>query len=79
MHNFEKLIAKKEVPPDLSELLPRDKGWMCRLAHVSSDHTKWDLMESYNPGSSVNLEDLQSYVEHLRLLHVDLKNTLLTN
>ena len=79
VNNFERLMQKREVPPDLSELLPRDAAWMCRLAHISTTNYKWLLVEADAKGSKVTQAELDLYKEHLRLLYIDLKNTLMTN
>ena len=79
VNNFERLMQKREVPPDLSELLPRDAAWMCRLAHISTTNYKWLLVEADAKDSKVTQAELDLYKEHLRLLYIDLKNTLMTN
>ena len=79
VNNFERLMQRREVPPDLSELLPRDAAWMCRLAHISTTNYKWLLVEADAKGSKVTQAELDLYKEHLRLLYIDLKNTLMTN
>ena len=79
VNNFERLMQKREVPPDLSELLPRDAAWMCRLAHISTTNYKWLLVKADAKGSKVTQAELDLYSEHLRLLYIDLKNTLMTN
>ena len=79
INNFERLMQKREVPPDLSELLPKDGAWLCRLAHISTTDYKWLLAEAAKPATKVTEEEVAMYDEHLRLLYVDLRNTLLTN
>ena len=79
VNNFERLMQKREVPPDLSELLPRDAAWMSRLAHISTTNYKWLLVKADAKGSKVTKEELDLYQQHLRLLYIDLKNTLMTN